>query len=306
MNLQQLEYIIAVDNLRHFALAAQHCCVTQPTLSMMIQKLEQELGVQIFDRSRQPIVPTPAGVEVIEQGRQILREVEKLKDLVSTQKMEISGTIRIDMIPTLAPYLVPFFLSSFLLKYPDAQLSIAEHTTAVLVERLRRNETDLALLATPLNHPDLVEIPLFYEEFLLYGSEENAKQYILPEDIDPNGLWLLEEGHCLRSQILRLCELHKKAHGQLSFQAGSLETLRQLVRHHQGVTILPELAAICLPLEEQKFLVRFQKPAPVREISLVTHKSYARKGIIEALKIEILSHLPKSLTEKGEMRKIEM
>ncbi|MCR6720002.1 MAG: LysR substrate-binding domain-containing protein [Chitinophagaceae bacterium] len=212
MTLVQLEYIIAVDTWRHFATAAEHCFVTQPTLSMQIQKLESELGVIIFDRSKQPVVPTEAGIEIIETARRILREKDSLLETVQRHKGLLTGELRIGIIPTLAPYLLPLFIQSFTQKYPHVRLVVHEMMTELIITRLREGKLDAGLLVTPLQEPGITEHVLFYEELMAYVSRRNEmyeKTYVLPQDIDANKLWLLEEGHCFRSQIVNLCELKK-------------------------------------------------------------------------------------------------
>lgn len=213
MNLQQLEYIIAIDKYRHFVKAAEACFVTQATLSMMIKKLEEELEVKIFDRSKQPVVPTDIGEKIILQAKITLQHAQKIKELINEEQDKISGELRIGIIPTLAPYLLPLFLPSYLKNYPLVKIQISELTTEEIVQRLERNEIDAGILATPLENKILIEKPLFYEQFVVYASKEEQfrnKKYLLAEDIDVNRLWLLEEGHCLRSQVINLCELKSK------------------------------------------------------------------------------------------------
>ncbi|MEZ4967304.1 MAG: LysR substrate-binding domain-containing protein [Saprospiraceae bacterium] len=292
MNLQQLEYILAVDAQRHFAKAAEQCHVTQPTLSMMIQKLEDEVGVKIFDRSRQPVVPTQAGEKLIEQARVVLRETERFREIAREEDESLIGELRIGIIPTLSPYLLPLFLQSFMQQYPGIRLKINERTTSVLVESLHKGLLDAAILVTPLNDGSLKEDPLFYEAFVVYSGHDYHKEYLLPEDIDPNQLWLLEEGHCFRSQIMNICELRKKDHLSVEYEAGSLETLKQLVDAQNGITILPELATRYLTDAQRHKVKRFAAPEPVREVSLVTHRHLVKQRLLEVLKAEILKHLP--------------
>ncbi|MEO0473114.1 MAG: LysR substrate-binding domain-containing protein, partial [Bacteroidota bacterium] len=286
MNLQQLEYIVAVDIHRHFARAAESCHVTQPTLSMMIRKLEDELDTLIFDRSRQPVMPTEAGTEIIEQARIILQETERLREITRVHKGIINGELRVGIIPTLAPYLLPLFINPFLDKYPSIRLRVAEYTTETLLEKLRTGELDVGILVTPLEVNFVREIPLFYEAFMVYASHQYKKEYLMVEDINPDELWLLEEGHCFRSQIMNLCELRRQRNVHMEYAAGSIETLKQLVEKRMGVTILPELATLSLSSEQQLRLKPFQPPAPVREVSLVTHRNYIKARMVEALKEE--------------------
>src|SRR6201990_2903828 len=244
MTFVQLEYIVAVDTYRHFATAAGHCFVTQPTLGMQMQKLEEDLGLKLFDRSKQPVIPTEAGREIIEQARKILSEKAVINELVQDKKGVLTGELRIGIIPTLAPYLLPLFIQSFTAKYPQIKLVITEMTTEVVVARLREGRIDVGILVTPLQENGIREQVLFYEELLVYVSRKNAaykKQYMLAQDIDPNKLWLLEEGHCFRSQIVRLCELRKasKEGSHFDYEDGSLETLRRVGELTDGTRNLP-------------------------------------------------------------------
>ncbi len=308
MTLVQLEYIIAVDTYRHFAIAASHCYVTQPSLSMQIQKLEEELGLKIFDRSKQPVLPTEAGFEVLQQARKIMSECNMMTEIIDTQKNIVHGELRIGIIPTLAPYLLPLFIQSFTKKYPHIKLLVNEMTTDLLINRLREGRIDAGLLVTPLNEKGIKEEPLFYEEMIAYVSNKNTaykKTYMLAKDIDPNKLWLLEEGHCFRSQIVNLCELRKNGteFGQFEYEAGSLETLRKMVEINDGITILPELATMDLSLKQQKSIRHFKHPAPVREVSLITHRDFVKRRLVEALKQSIMSSIPEKIM-KNNKRKV--
>lgn len=300
MTLTQLEYIIAVDDHRHFASAAAHCFVTQPTLSMQIQKLEEELDMKLFDRSRQPVEPTPIGKVVLQHARRIMSEVKMLEDVIREEQGLIQGELRLGIIPTLAPYLLPLFLPPFLEKYPDLQLKVKEFTTDRLVEALLKGQLDMALVVTPLDNKRLEEYPLFYEEMLAYVSKKNAaykKNYVLANDIDVNELWLLEEGHCFRDQMLNLCEL-QQAHKDLSlfgYEAGSLETLKKMVETNRGITILPEMATFDLSAAQMRMIRHFRAPAPMREVSLITSKTFVKHKLLQAVKRVILAHLPEKI-----------
>jgi LysR family hydrogen peroxide-inducible transcriptional activator len=297
MNLQQLEYIVAVDTWRHFSAAAEKCNVTQPTLSMMIQRLEEELDAKIFDRSKQPVVTTTVGAKIIEQARVILSETSQMKSIVYDHKHEASGELHIGIIPTVAPYLLPLFLNGFLSKYPKVRLKISELTTDQIILQLEKQQMDAAILATPLKNPSVKEDPLFYEQFVVYASPDEKmmkKKYLLAEDINVNHLWLLEEGHCLREQVVNLCELKRKETllQNLDYQAGSIETLRKMVDLNNGVTILPELALRDLSSKQKKNIRYFKPPAPVREISIVTYRYFVKYNLIELVKKEILKNIP--------------
>lgn len=300
MTFTQLEYIVAVDIHRHFAEAASHCYVTQPTLSMQVQKLEEELGVKLFDRSKQPVLPTEAGREIIEQARRILAERDVLTEMVDSRKGMVNGELKVGIIPTLAPYLVPLFVPLFVKKYPQVKLVINELTTSLIITKLREGKIDAGILVTPLNEAGIKEDVLFYEELMVYVSRHNSafkKTYVLAKDIDPGKLWLLEEGHCFRSQIINLCELRKnsKTGSHFEYEAGSLETLRRMVDLNDGITVLPELAIMDMQAAQLKHIRQFKHPAPVREVSLVVHRDFAKRKLVEALKQTILTVVPEKI-----------
>lgn len=307
MTFVQLEYLVAVDTLRHFAKAAASCFITQPTLSMQLMKLEQELGIKIFDRSKQPVIATPAGEELISHARKILSERNNLLDFLHLHKGILAGELKVAVIPTLAPYLLPLFIPSFTKKYPKVKLIISEMTTGVIIKRLKEGKIDTGILVTPLNETGIKEQVLFYEEMLAYVSSKNTaykKTYVLPQDIDPNKLWLLEEGHCFRTQIANLCQLRRASvqGSHFEYEAGSLETLRRLVELNDGITILPELATFEMTVKQKNLLRKFRQPIPMREVSIITHRDHVKKNLIELLKKEIISSLPeKVLRNKSSM-----
>lgn len=300
MTFVQLEYVVAVDTCRHFAMAANRCFVTQPTLSMQIQKLEEELGVKIFDRSKQPVVPTEAGVEIIEQARKILAEKNVIQEIVQNKKGILTGELRIGIIPTLAPYLLPLFVQNFARKYPHVKLIVQEMLTEYVISRLREGRIDVGIVVTPLQEKGIKEHVLFYEELLAYVAKKNVaykKTYVLAQDIDPEKLWLMEEGHCFRSQILNLCELRKSSEmsAHFEYEAGSIEALRRMVELNDGITVLPELTTLDMDSKRMQMIRHFQKPAPMREVSLVVHRDFVKKRLIEVLKEEILAAMPEKI-----------
>lgn len=314
MNLQQLEYVVAIDSHRHFVKAAEHCFVTQATLSMMLKKLEEELGVTIFDRSKQPVTPTEIGQKIIRQAKVVLHETNRMSDLIREEKNEYSGTLRIGIIPTLAPYLLPLFMDSFLSKYPLVNLKIAELPTQEIINRLERQNLDLGLVAIPLHDPSLQEQSLFYEDFVVYTYNEpgknktSRKKFILAKDIDVNRLWLLEEDHCLRAQVINLCELknQKQELHRLDFETGSIETLKKLVQINQGITILPGLALNDLPEKQRQHIRYFKDPTPAREIGIITYRHFIKENLIHVLKEEILSNIPDEMKDAGKKEVIEV
>ncbi|GAB4031273.1 LysR substrate-binding domain-containing protein [Spirosoma jeollabukense] len=297
MNIQQLEYITAVDNFRHFVQAADHCNVTQPTLSMMIKKLEEELGVKIFDRTKQPIIPTPIGRQLIDQGKVILREAGRLNELARHYNGDLSGELKIGVIPTIAPYLLPHFVQAFIQQYPEIRLHISEMITERIVNELKTGNLDVGIVASLSDDPALQEIPLYKERFYAYVSEKTMlynKQYILPSDIEPNELWLLEEGHCFRTQIQKLCELSRNSTfgSSFNYKSGSIETLMRMVDRNGGITILPELAVAELPEDRQKYIRNFQFPEPTREVCLAVNREQVKTRLIDVLKTCILEYVP--------------
>lgn len=311
MNLQQLEYIVAVDMYRHFVKAADSCFVTQATLSGMIRKLEEELGARIFDRSKQPVVPTDVGKAIIEQAKVVLRESKRMEELVQAQKGSLAGHLRLGIIPTLAPYLLPLFLPVFAKEFPQVQLSVLELNTDSIISQLEAQKLDAGILATPLKQPTLSEQPLFYEQFLVYaapGSSLMRKKYVLASDIDIHKLWLLEEGHCLRNQVLDLCELKRKEAGtyQLDYEAGSIETLKKLVKINEGITIIPELALQDLSETEMDQVRFFKPPVPVREISIVTYRHFIKERLVAVVKETILKVLPTTISTQPEGKYVTM
>ena len=300
MTFVQLEYIVAVDTWRHFAIAAENCFVTQPTLRMQIQKLEEELDMKIFDRSKQPVKPTEAGIDIIEQARKILSERNSLLETIQQKKGVLTGELRIGIIPTLAPYLLPLFIQPFAKKYPSVRLVVHEMMTELIISRLREGKIDAGILVTPLQEAGIKEFVLFYEELMAYVSKKNAvyeKTYVLPQDIDPHKLWLLEEGQCFRSQIVNLCELQKmsKENSHFDYEAGSIETLRRMVEMNDGITIIPELATLDMPLKQMQLIRHFKKPSPMREVSVVVHRNFVKKRLIDVLRQEILNTVPEKI-----------
>jgi LysR family hydrogen peroxide-inducible transcriptional activator len=305
MTFTQLEYILAIDTHRHFAKAAGACYVTQPTLSMQVSKLEKSLGVKIFDRSHSPVVPTEAGKQILEQAKKILLEKSRVSEIISLKKGLLEGELRIGIIPTLAPYLLPLFVQSFLKKYPKVKLVVYEKTTEALLAALRDSSLDAGILVTPLNEKGIREEVLFYEELLVFVSENNGlykKNYVLAGEIDPNKLWLLEEGHCFRSQMIHLCELFKASRkiSHFDYEAGSFETLRRMVELNDGITILPELATRDFSRKQQALIRRFRKPSPMREVSLVVSRDFVKESLVRILKEEIMRSIPEKIRKNKE------
>jgi LysR family transcriptional regulator, hydrogen peroxide-inducible genes activator len=309
MTLTQLEYIATLDTHRHFVLASEKCFVTQPTLSMQIQKLEEELGVKIFDRTKQPVIPTEIGAAIIAQARVILREANTVQQIIGDQKDTMKGELRIGIIPTLAPYLLPSLFKHMRGKYPQLNMIIKETMTKDVIHELKNNRLDCGLVVTPLKDPSIKEDVLFYEELFVYVSKKNAlynKKYVLAAEINPEQLWLLEEGHCFRSQVLNLCELRKNSDMHFKYETGNIETLKRMVDKNDGITILPELAVMEFSIPQLKFVKRLQKPGPAREVSLITHRDHIKTKLIKALKEEILGIVPKQMQKLHNKKVVEI
>jgi LysR family hydrogen peroxide-inducible transcriptional activator len=301
MTITQLEYVLAVDKFRHFGKAAKSCNVTQPTLSMQLQKAEEELGVMLFDRSKNPILPTDEGEQIITQARSVLREYKKIFSIVDANKGEVRGEFRLGVIPTLAPYVIPLFAGDFAEKYPEVNLTIEEYKTEDIIELLSKDEIDAGLLVTPIHGENFIERVLFHEPFSVFASTNHPllkKSKIKDKDLDTSDVWLLNEGHCFRQQVLNLCKISRDGgrHDNLKFESGNLETLKNMVTNSSGYTLLPHLAVLNLSKEEMTHVRDFQSPVPMREVSLVHNRIFLKEKIISALEESIIEHLPESLT----------
>jgi len=310
MTIVQLEYVVAVDICKSFAKAAKTCYVTQPTLSMQIKKLEEELGILLFDRSKKPVMTTDIGRKIIDQAKLSLLEFRKIKDVIREETDEIKGTLRLGIIPTLSPYLLPLFITDFIKKYPQVNLIVEELMSERIVAKLDNDALDLGILVTPLKEKKLVETPLFYESFVVYMSTNHPltnRNELDFSDLDINDMWLLKEGHCFRNQAINICadQLLKESKNQLKFESGSLETLKRIVESQYGYTLLPELAVMHMSEVKNKYIKKFKEPEPVREVSIVVHRSFLKKRLITLFKEEILSHLPMALQVQGERKLVE-
>lgn len=301
MTLVQYQYIVAVDDYRHFATAAEKCFVTQPTLSMQIQKLEDQLGVLIFDRSKHPVVPTEVGLAIISQARLVLNEASRIREIINDEKGILSGNLRVGILPTLSPYLLPLFIKDFIEKYPNLEVNVEEAITDQIIDKLRKNQLDVGIFVTPSGAKGLEEHPIFNEEFVAYvGNEHELSKVdtIDPFLLDVEDVWVLNEGHCFRNQVLNICQTPDSNSSRFKFQSGSLEALKKIVDRHGGVTLLPELATIDMSEKEQGNLRWFKEPKPVREVSLVTHRSFLKRKMTEALFNEIMESIPDDIKSK--------
>lgn len=301
MTLQQLEYIVALDEYRHFVKASVHCFVSQPNLTMQVKKLEDELGVRIFDRDQKPLQPTDIGREVIARARQILRESRQLAEFVQYEKDALEGEYRIGIIPTLAPYLVPLFLPAFLQAYPQVHLKIQELQTNQIVSQIEKGLIDLGLLVTPLHEPAIREIPVFYEPFLLYLPENHRllrEKLLLADELEPGEVLVLDEGHCFREQALAICKGSAQASSiGFDYRSGSIEGLKNLVRKGVGYTLVPELSVS--EAQDSPHLRRFAPPEPRREVSIAVHTSFIKESLIQRLRDSIQAVVPAHMRENG-------
>ena len=284
MTLQQLEYVLALDKTRHFVRAAELCGVTQPTLSAMVQKLEDEMDCKIFDRSRQPIEPTEIGKQIIQHAQVIVYQVNQLKESIRSEKESISGTLNLAIIPTIAPYLLPQFIAAFSKSYPNIALKVSELHTDTIIEKLRIAEIDMAILSTPLQDSKILEVPMYYEKFIAYISPREPiyeKTELSATDMPLDKLWVLEEGHCLRNQVFNFCN-KKQLHNTI-YEAGSIDTLVKIVDVNGGYTIIPELHIELLSEKQKLNLREIVNPEATREISVVIRHDFVREGMLNAV-----------------------
>lgn len=310
MTITQLEYVVAVATYKSFVAAAEKCFVTQPTLSMQIQKLEEELNVKLFDRNKHPIAITALGESIVAQAQVILAECEKIYELIQNQQNHISGTFKFAVIPTIAPYILPGLLEKYSANYPDVKLQVKEMETDQIIRALRNNELDAALVSTPLEENDLKEYPLFQEPFVGYFSENEPalkKRLVTPNDIAMDRLWLLNEGHCMRNQIINLCSENiqqLQATKPYKYESSNIETLRRMVDKNKGLTVLPELATHEFNEDQMERIRYFEDPEPVREVGLVTNGHFVKLTILQTLMDEILGLVPEKMRVQKKNRKV--
>lgn len=311
-SLTQLEYIVAVEKHRHFGRASEQCHVTQPTLSMQIQKVEEEIGYPLFDRLKKPVIPTPKGQRYIRQAKILLHEHAKLVELSRRQEGQLSGEFRLGVIPTIAPYLLPLFIERFSKNFPNLELIVDEFKTDVILSLLANDALDAGVAATPLHEKGIRERPLYYETFYLYVSSHHAlheRKRVREDDLNPADMWLLEDGHCFRNQVARYCSLkgEQSVFPNVRFQGGNLDTLRQLVRKAKGYTLVPALLVETLSDSERREHIReFELPQPTREVSLVYRRDQWKKDILDALVRTISENLPSSVVERVDRRRYEV
>lgn len=289
MNLQQLEYIIALDRTKSFSKAAEMCFVTQATLSTMVKRLEEELEVVIFDRKSNPIVTTDCGQDIIDIAKKVVFHTNQIRNLAFQVKGKIEGQISIGVIPTIANSLLEIIIRPLINKYPDLQLKVIEITTDNILRQLKEGSIDAGIIATSPRHLEDFEAEiLYYEELLLFGNTDKQRKFFMPEEVVKNKVWLLEEGHCLRDQIISLCSLkQKKTNENFQFEANSIETLLNMVDNFGGLTLVPELYVKQMTRERREKVIAFKAPHPVREVSLIYYRPYAKYRLTQLLSGEI-------------------
>ncbi|MDT0687605.1 LysR family transcriptional regulator [Autumnicola psychrophila] len=291
MTITQLHYVLAVAEHKNFTKAAQKVFVTQPTLSMQIQKLEEELDIQIFDRSKKPIQLTETGQKIVHQARNIVNESDRIKDIVDQQKGYVGGIFKLGIIPTVMPTLLPLFITNFIKKYPKVKLKIEELNTDAIIEKLKEGHLDAAIAATPLEQEGIKENPLYYEPFVGYippSHRLNKKEKIAVNDLDLDDILLLQDGHCFKDGIINLCKITRGTNDDhFQLESGSFETLISLANEGLGMTLLPYLHTLELKESEKQHLKMFEDPVPAREVSLIYNRSELKMQIIEAMRSTI-------------------
>lgn len=298
MTLQQMEYIVAVYRLRHFAKAAEYCGVTQPTLSAMIQKLEAELDIKIFERSSQQVMPTEVGRKVVEQAWKVLVRASRIKDIVREEKGSCEGTFRLGILPTIAPYLLPRFFTQLEREHPETDIRVMEMKTADIKRALSRGELDAAILVSLDDMDNYVQTPLFYEQFLAYVSRGDAlysHRSIKTADLHHEFLWLLDEGHCFRDQLVKFCNLQAATSSKQTYSLGSIETFMRMVEGGQGVTFIPELALEQLSPAQHELVRPFALPIPTRQVVLLTTKTFVRHSVLNLIAEAVRTHVPERM-----------
>ena len=306
MTKTQLEYIVAVDNYKSFIRASEKMFVTQPTLSMQIKKLEEELGTTLFDRSKAPVATTEIGQKIIAQARNVISENNRIYDIINEESDQITGKFRLAVIPTIAPFLLPLFLESFVKNNKGLELTIDELQTEEIISGLKKDEIDAGIVATPLSNKEITESPIYYEPFYAYISPKHPlfrKKKISSKELNVDDIWLLKEGHCFRDQVINICSQNinespaKKS--LLNFEGATLETLIRMVENNFGMTFIPYLLGKELSSTSKgRFIREFKNPIPKREISIIFQRSFLKRKIIYKLHEEIVKHLPSELINK--------
>jgi len=312
MTLTQYQYIVAVDIYKSFAKAANHCFVTQPTLSMQIQKLEEELGITLFDRSKKPVATTDIGRQIVDQAKVLLNEAGRINEIIQLNKGEVKGQFRLAFIPTIAPSIIPRFLKDFTELYPNLELHITELQTEIILDQLKKGLIDAAVVATPLGAEGVIEKPLYNEPFMAFVPETHRlfkEKFLTTKELDVNDLLLLKEGHCFRNSVINLCNNAFKKNDKsasIHLESGNFETLIKLAKQGFGMTLIPYLLAVELKeTEDKKYIRPFEKPQPSREISIIYRRAQLKIHIIEKIADAIKKSVPKHMLNSKEMKLIQ-
>ena len=298
MTLQQLEYVVAVNRLRQFAKAAAYCGVTQPTLSAMIQKLEAELGVRLFDRTAGRVIPTAIGEAVAERAEKTLAVARGIRDLVANEKQKVSGRFRLGILPTIAPYLLPRFLPQLCATHPEMELRVVEMKTSDICRAVRQGDLDAAILVRLDGMEEFSLQTLFYEQFMAYVSRTDklfTHERIRTSDLNDEYLWLLDEGHCFRDQLVKFCHLKAAQSSQNTYSLGSIETFMRMVEGGKGITFIPQLALEQFSSQQREMVRPFAIPVPTREVVLMTRNDFVRDAVSRLLCQSVRAAVPKEM-----------
>lgn len=291
MNIHQFQYILALAETRHFENAAEKCCITQSTLSTMISKFEDEVGIMVFDRKKKPVDITSEGMIIIEQLKKIHKEIEQLTEISKEIKGEVSGDLTISVIPTIAPGILPLFITDFVSKFPSLNIEVKEETTAEIMRQIKSRDLDIGIVSIPLNDKDLREVHLYDEPFVFFDTNSLNTNKVDAAKLDVSNICLLDEGHCMRAQILELCNMQaNRLNNQINFKynAGSIDSLMRFVKANKASTLLPFLSSTDLPESDACHIHPFEDPMPFRSIGLVVHRHFVKNMVLEMLKKEIL------------------
>lgn len=301
MTIVQLEYIIAIAENGSFVEAANKCFVTQPALTTQVKNLEKELDVVIFDRTRKPIIPTEIGKQIIEQSREVILQTKKIPDLVNEFNTDIKGDLRLGIIPTVAPYLIPKFINRFNEYWPSVNVNVVEEITEEVIFKLKNGEMDVGIIATPVDTKGVLAFPLYYEKFYAYVSRSNEKYYkssLSIDDLNLNDLWLLKEGNCFRNQVINICQGQgeEEFHNHFRYESHNIESLKRIVEVKDGMTLIPQMAAELIPNDKRDMVKEIPDVNPTREISIVVSRQFLKKRLIDNLRETIKEALPHEMT----------
>lgn len=293
MTLNQLKYALMLQRVGNYKLAAKKLGISQPALSIQIQQLEEQIGVKLFDRSTNPISPTLDGAEFLKKSEEIIVQSQNLLNFSGELKKDFNGTLKVGIIPTLAPFLIPLFIGPLQEDYPHFKLDFYELITEEIVKSVKRGDLDVGLLSTPVKSSGIECMALFYEKFYLYCSKDNAHHKFNLRDVDHRELWLLDEGNCFRDQVSNFCDIKEiRSHKNFIYRTNSIDALIKIVDNKGGITILPELSTLTLNEEQEERLKEIDERNKAREIGMVVIPNYDKKRFINKLKEYILKNIP--------------